>query len=279
MSRREKLIWLSIGFAFAVGCLSLVPAHYEICLAEKTLERDCTSYQLVPFVAIKAIQVLDRMGGVLTALATIAIAWFTLSLRQATDRMWDAGERQLKLVADTSASQSRDMQSSIAAAENAAKAAQKSADTLANTERPWIFISKISPAAIRDIAGGRYEGTGVPVTIMLEATIKNYGKTPALMSQIAAQLRFSRDPAPGILSTIPPLFFALETGAEHTFHIPVGDVLNAGIASQLQTGGRRAWLHFTFIYRDVSGALHETSGRWRHDLALGFWDGEYEKTT
>ena len=74
---------------------------------------------------------------------------------------------------------------------------------------------------------------------MLEATIKNYGKTSALMSQIAAQLRFSRDPAPGILSTIPPLFFALETGAEHTFHIPVGDVLNAGIASQLQTGGRR----------------------------------------
>jgi hypothetical protein len=42
-----------------------------------------------------------------TALATIAIAGFTLTLKGATDRLWDAGERQRELAEDTAERQLR----------------------------------------------------------------------------------------------------------------------------------------------------------------------------
>lgn len=94
MKRGEKIAWLAIGAVYIVGLLSLIPSYHEICeVAEKAKEESCASYQLVPFLALKVPQILDRMGGVLTALATLAIAWFTLSLRQSTDRLWIAGER------------------------------------------------------------------------------------------------------------------------------------------------------------------------------------------
>jgi hypothetical protein len=167
----------------------------------------------------------------------------------------------------------------------AARATQKSADNTKKsvdffiaTERPWVFISDIKPA-IKDCTGNRYDGTKVPREIMLKGTIKNYGRTPALMKQVAAQLRFSNDPPAGTLSTIPSQFLILEKDGDHTFSIPVGDVLNEEKARLLETGERKVWLHFSFIYRDISGESHETTGRWSHNLSLGFWDGDYEKAT
>ena len=114
---------------------------------------------------------------------------------------------------------------------------------------------------------------------MLKGTIKNYGRTPALMKQAATQLRFSNEPVPMTLSTIPSQFLILEKDGEHSFYIPVGEELNANIAAALERGARKAWLHFSFTYRDTSGRSHETAGRWSHNLAMGHWDGDYEKTT
>jgi len=82
---------------------------------------------------------LDTHNGIITAIATGFIAWFTLSLRQSTDKLWDAGERQLKLTADNFADQSRDMQASIAAANRSATAAERA---LFELERPWIFVAQ-----------------------------------------------------------------------------------------------------------------------------------------
>ena len=84
MSRRERLFWLCAGAALIVLFLSLVPGHYEICeIAEKTKEEHCTTYRVLPFLVIKIGKVLDALGAAITALATIAIAWFTLSLAAA----------------------------------------------------------------------------------------------------------------------------------------------------------------------------------------------------
>jgi hypothetical protein len=98
LSPRERLFWLCAGAALIALVFSLVPSHYEICeIAEKTKEGHCTSYQVVPFVGIKAAQIIDRAGGIITALATIAIAIFTLTLKRATDKLWDAGEHQTNI--------------------------------------------------------------------------------------------------------------------------------------------------------------------------------------
>jgi hypothetical protein len=114
MKRREKIFWLIIGAIFFVGFIALIPTHGEICKeSAKSGEETCASYRLVPFLIIEIGKILDALGVAITALATIAIAWFTWSLRRSTDKLWDAGERQLQLLSETSASQSRDMQASI----------------------------------------------------------------------------------------------------------------------------------------------------------------------
>lgn len=96
MSKREKIIYLIFG----VGCLfvfiGLIPAHYEICEINQYTEHEhCADYQLLPFFFIKAQKTLDAIGVAITALSTIAIAAFTYYLKKSTDRLWDAGERQL----------------------------------------------------------------------------------------------------------------------------------------------------------------------------------------
>ena len=122
MPRRERIFWLILGAIYVVGLIALIPAHGEICKeSTKTGEEACTTYRLVPFIVIEVGKVLDALGIAITALATIAIAWFTWSLRRSTDKLWDAGERQLKLLAETSVTQSRDMQASIAMAKEAAE--------------------------------------------------------------------------------------------------------------------------------------------------------------
>jgi len=110
---------------------------------------------------------LDTHNGIITAIATGFIAWFTLSLRQSTDKLWDAGERQLKLTADNFADQSRDMQASIAAANRSATAAERA---LFELERPWIFVAQT-----------RAQLDSETHEFFIEYTVANYGKLPAII--------------------------------------------------------------------------------------------------
>jgi len=108
MKRREKIFWLVLGAIYVVGLIALIPAHGEICKeGAKTGEEACTIYRLVPFLVIEIGKILDALGVAITALATIAIAWFTWSLRRSTDRLWDAGENQRLLSEDTAKRQLR----------------------------------------------------------------------------------------------------------------------------------------------------------------------------
>src|SRR6202011_5752296 len=44
--------------------------------------------------------VFDVFSGSITAIATMLIAWFTLSLRRSTDKLWTAGKEQLEASKD-----------------------------------------------------------------------------------------------------------------------------------------------------------------------------------
>jgi hypothetical protein len=65
--------------SLVVLVLSLVPSYYEI--------------------GIKVAHVLDKAGGIVTALTTIAMAIFTFTLKRATDKLSDAGKRQIGIAA------------------------------------------------------------------------------------------------------------------------------------------------------------------------------------
>lgn len=76
-------------------------AHYEICESTKEGAKECASYNVMLFAIRKVGNALDSYNGLITAAATVAIAWFTFSLREATNRLWDAGERQLDVSEQT----------------------------------------------------------------------------------------------------------------------------------------------------------------------------------
>ncbi len=108
MSRRAKIVWIVIGTVLLLLALRFIPYYGQICEpAGEARVANCTSHQLLPFIVLEAAQFLDKMGGAITAVATIAIAIFTFTLKRATDKLWDAGERQLNLLAATSAAQSK----------------------------------------------------------------------------------------------------------------------------------------------------------------------------
>jgi hypothetical protein len=169
LRRREKIFWLAVGAALFIGFMALIPAHYEICKeSAKPGEEACASYRFLPFLLVEVGKILDALGVAITALATIAIAWFTWSLRRSTDKLWDAGERQLELLSATSAAQSSEMKASVAAAEAAVNVAQ---DTAKRQLRAYVTVNGV----IRTKDPGDLNGEGFAVLI----DVKNSGQTPA----------------------------------------------------------------------------------------------------
>jgi len=101
LKRFELLIGFLLGFATLLVIFILssdVAAHYEICETTKEGAKNCARYNVVSFALREVGIFLDSYSGLVTAVATAFIAWFTLSLRQSTDRLWDAGDKQLGLL-------------------------------------------------------------------------------------------------------------------------------------------------------------------------------------
>ena len=95
---------------------------------------------------------------------TIVLAISTIGLWLATNKLWSAGERQIELLAKSSADQSRDMQASIAIAKRSAEIAEYS---IVQLQRALLVLTKfnvdtsmIRPQHLRNgkqRAAGRYK--------------------------------------------------------------------------------------------------------------------------
>lgn len=112
---------------------------------------------------------LNAYNGVITALATIAIALFTLFLKRSTDRLWDAGERQIDLLRESGEAQSRDMRDSIEAVKEANNVAERA---LIAGQRPWVHAHV---AIDGDMKFDDQGNASVPLLFIL----KNIGRSPA----------------------------------------------------------------------------------------------------
>jgi hypothetical protein len=106
----ELLIGFLLGFAALLVIFLLssdIAAHYEVCETTKEGAKECARYGVVHFALHGIGAALDSCNGLITAIATIFIAWFTFSLRRSTDKLWDAGERQRELAENTAERQLR----------------------------------------------------------------------------------------------------------------------------------------------------------------------------
>jgi hypothetical protein len=119
---------------------------------------------------------------------TVVLALSTIGLWLATNKLWEAGERQLDLLRRTSATQSDNMQASISAATNAVQngiTANQIAVT--NSEQQLrAYITATGVNLILHRGPGRMSGLGNVVldgpvhTYRLSAILRNGGQTPAI---------------------------------------------------------------------------------------------------
>lgn len=108
----------------------------------------------------------DTNSDLLTAGATIAIAFFTFTLWRATSKMMKVAQEQ-----------SKDMKASIAIAKKSADAAKASADNLPIVERAYVFAN-VKFGGINGLSNGDVE-------FLALLYLKNYGRTPAIIKEIA----------------------------------------------------------------------------------------------
>jgi hypothetical protein len=113
--------------------------------------------------------------GLLT-FVTYRLVSTTGGLKTSTDRLWEAGERQIELSRETAAAQTRDMQDSIEVAQAAVKASQKSADaaelSVVEADRAWI---EVEINILGPLIFGEEE-----IEVEAEAIFTNTGRSPAI---------------------------------------------------------------------------------------------------
>lgn len=171
---------LLIGFL--IGCASLlaifllssdIAAHYEICEATKEGAKECASYNVLSYALHKLGAAIDAYNGVITAIATAFIAWFTLTLRRSTDKLWLAGEKQIEFLRESAESQSREMQASIAASQQTANAAMLAI----GSERAWFTVERIP---VGEASDGKIGERNFAQAVFARVFWKNTGRSPAV---------------------------------------------------------------------------------------------------
>jgi hypothetical protein len=239
MKRREKWVWILIGVALLIGFLALIPFNGDICeKADNAGHKECAAHGLPVYVAFKVQSFLDFLGVAITAVATIAIAWFTYTLRQSTDRLWKAGDDQLKQIR---------------------RSANISERALTELEAPHLSIRIIdNGVVVTHLMPERYDRR------RLDYAFVNHGRTPAQIVSYSQKIRAVR---PGQGSP-PPISEELLDHVPYGFIIPPegreAEVIGMSCATEIEPeyesllddSTNFAFLLVAVRYRDVFGSIY-----------------------
>jgi hypothetical protein len=189
---------------------------------------------------------------------------------EATEKLWKAAQKQGK-----------DLEVSIAAAVRSADAAEKAAKTLQDSDRPYIFVEvtgdiqkEIRPAetAYIDARGAvriREKGQIAASAFWAcrgECSLKNDGKTPAILTNIIAKLWWGNltDTPPSIDEpiddSIPRGGTVIDAGQTKPF--PVGREMDESEARNIEGANRRLFCYGWIGYEDIFRVRHFTKFCW-----------------
>jgi hypothetical protein len=224
----KTLPWRVMAWGCSIGVLAgLLAVAFElfqgqICEYNQATEHEeCTTYSLVPFLLIQVGKPLNDYGVAITALATVAIGFFTLTLKLSTDKLWEAGEKQRQLYEETAQRQLR----------------------------AYVFVS-----------GARIVH-GITDNNILEVyvEIKNSGQTPAYKMMAVNGLHFDTYPPPQPLTlTVPDQNYSslrtrmdLGPGDKTFTDMRAGRLLTPVEKDSLIAGTRAVWVYGEIRYRDA----------------------------
>src|SRR3954447_15414665 len=263
-------VFVAIGVVF-LSWASTSTASYEICQQERHASHPEQSGYLpeVRYFFICEGVTLDANGMLVTALASVAIALFTLFLKNSTDNLWEAGELQR-----------RDNRRAIFASLHSAKAAQKQAriaeQALVDLESPILYpfiCDESVSAAFKTFEIYDHHSSPVsPVEPIVQIQIKNYGRTPAIFRSVQVRM----DTAVFLFDAdIEDLFsdaatqFIVEPGGitERTFR-PKPKVIDKETHAKIKANRTKLFVYGVIWFSDIFGNdWSQTFGlRWDYKL-------------
>lgn len=114
MGKAEKRKWLTVALCIflvasvLVAVSFFVPLHPDVCSKdEHSGQEKCAARYIPIFILLNVGKFLEDHEGAIVGIATVFIAWFTYQLRAATvglkdstNRLWEAGEKQIAFVGE-----------------------------------------------------------------------------------------------------------------------------------------------------------------------------------
>ncbi len=195
------------------------------------------------------------IGQALSAVSTVLMVVFTGGL------VW-VGARQARIMKTQAAIQDL----TLAATETAARAATKSADavekSVTDLERPYILVEKIV-SKIKECMDGPLPSPERPSAIL---SLKHYGRSPALVTELKLSLADSPDSPFGV--PVIPLNNIVVVGQNETLEYACRydyPVRGEGERSQIQKGEIQFWLCTSICYDDMLGRPRQTQVRFRYE--------------
>ncbi len=181
---RKRLLWTALAL-LAIGAAFLIfPPYYQYCDSDYANDKYCAAYSVV--VALGTF--VDSHNGAVTAIATVFIGLFTYTLKRSTDKMWDAGERQIKTTRQVAAIQARQMRDSIRAAEQQVEITKIG---IFDLERAYLSVgpTQINTDFIprQNVA---FYNPNDPQRVTVKLSVHNTGRTGAAIKKVYGE--FSR---------------------------------------------------------------------------------------
>jgi hypothetical protein len=225
--------------------------------------QNCTSHNILVTLILYAVYELSSYGVLITALATIAIAYFTLTLKRSTDKLWEAADQQFKLAKETSDRQAFEIQNQIDIAREANRAAQKSADAAVAADRARLYVNITHNFMDCINAASAYENTPTvdenPLAAshlpMAKIRFKNYGKTPAILVEVATGIVYSEtvpDPVWDV-KVVNENIIGVDQTTEEFSEVISGTQMTLGMAKKVRDGIATIWIFGYASYDDVFG--------------------------
>jgi hypothetical protein len=188
----------------------------------------------------------------IAAVATVLIAIFTFTLWQSTKRLWEAGEKQLRIGRQQTFA-------NIHAAKAAKRSAEIAEDALVASTRPWVGVDQV----------GINSGLKSPGQITVDVFIKNTGNSPALKmrGQFNGHVAPNTQPPPPIPASTDERISGsvlFPNGDFHFWPFTGSPPLNQATVDAIANGTALVWIAGRIDCDDRAGEPHFTTVRMQY---------------